>query len=106
MVVIVRVVDGKRRVTLPASMDVIEGSQVVVIASKEAAVVAADRATAQKLSEAIREIERGNKHRVIAEWAGLVEQAGLSGLMAGDIDSLVDGSVNEGVFGRGKESRP
>lgn len=105
VIVIERKVDGKRRVVLPPTVAVKEGDTVVMIASKDAAVVASDRAVAQKVSSAIKELEKERKFKVIDEWAKLVEEAGLSGLRAKDIDRLVNEGVSEEVFGRVRNKR-
>lgn len=101
--VIERKVDEKRRVTLPPLMNVKEGSQVVMIASKDAAVVASDRKVAERLSNALRDLEKERKHKVVEEWAKLVEEAGLAGLRARDIDKLVDEGILDRGSGRGRE---
>ena len=101
--VVERKVDKKRRVTLPQNMEVKEGSRVIMMASKDAAVVAADSAFAEKLSEALREAEREKKYEAIDEWARLIEEAGLSGLRAKDIDRLVGQGVSDEVIGSGKK---
>ena len=93
-----RKVDDKRRVTLPPTLDVKQGSRVVMIASKEAAVVASSREVAEKLGNAMRELEKQRKLKVIEEWARLIEEAGFTGLHAKDIDRLVDEGVHEEVF--------
>ena len=98
-----RKVDEKRRVTLPQTMEVEAGAQVIMIASRKAAVVASDRETAEKLGAAIRQAELGAKFKVIDEWTRLVEQAGLLGLKAKDIDRLVGEGVHDEVFGHGRE---
>ena len=87
-------------------MEVKEGSQVVVIASKDAAVVASDRQVAERLSSALRELEKEGKYKAIEGWAKLMEEAGLTGLRAKDIDRAVNEGIARKVFGRGrKDSR-
>ena len=76
------------------------GDQFVMIASKDATVVASDGRTAEKLSDALRELDKEVKYRAIEEWAKLVEEAGLAGLRAKDIDRLVNEGVHREVFGR------
>jgi bifunctional DNA-binding transcriptional regulator/antitoxin component of YhaV-PrlF toxin-antitoxin module len=101
-----RKVDDKRRVTLPPTLDVKEGQSVVMIASRETAVVASDRRVAEKLTRVLRELETEKKVRAVEEWARLIEEAGLSGLKARDIDRVVtEGIPEEGKGVARKSSR-
>ena len=98
-----RKVDEKRRVTLPQVMEVKEGSSVVMIASRDATVVASNRAVAERLSNALRGLEKEEKLKAIEEWAEQVKEAGLTGLRAKDNDRLVGETMAKKVFGRDRK---
>jgi len=66
---------------------------VVVITSKGAAVIASDRAVAEKLTKVLRQIETDRKNKTIYEWAQLVEEAGLSGLTSANIESMIGKAI-------------
>ena len=99
-----RKMDEKRRVTLPTKVEVKPGGNVVMIASKDAAVIASDRLVAERLAKVLRELETERKIRAIEEWAKMIEEAGLTGLRSKDIDKIVGRSIARkvGLIGREK----
>lgn len=84
-----RKVDEKRRVTLPPNVDIHEGATVVMIASKDAAVIASNKGVAERLTEVLQELELDRKIRALDEWEKLIQEAGLSGLTSKDIESII-----------------
>lgn len=92
-----RKVDDKRRVTLPATVEAGAGASVVIIASKDAAVIASDRRVAERLTRVLRELEADRKTRALEDWAKLIEEAGLAGLRSKDIDKIVGKGIAKKV---------
>ncbi len=88
-----RKVDDKRRVTLPPAVGLREGDTVVMIASKDAAIVASDRGVAEKLRDILRELETKRKVDALVEWEKLLGEAGLSDLDSRKIDAIVGKSI-------------
>lgn len=88
-----RVVDRKRRVTLPPDSNLEEGSTVSVVSSTNTVLITKDPQLAKKLETLIPQIRSKRKLEALEEWESLLKEAGLLGLTSKQIESKVAHSV-------------
>ncbi len=91
-----RRLDAKRRVTIPDLVDLEAGNDVVVLASEDSAIIAANEEIARKLGELLRTLEARRKRTALDEWERLVSSAGLSALSSKEIDEMLARRVKAG----------
>jgi bifunctional DNA-binding transcriptional regulator/antitoxin component of YhaV-PrlF toxin-antitoxin module len=84
-----RKMDAKRRVTIPGTMGLKPGSKVVIVASTDTVIIAADFDIAENLAKLLREVATRKKQKTLSEWETLITSAGLSGISSDKIDRAI-----------------
>jgi hypothetical protein len=84
-----RKMDAKRRVTIPTTVAFKAGSKVLVIASTDSAIIAADTGVAENLAKLLHDLETRKRRMALNEWESLVAKAGISHLSSKQIDRAV-----------------
>ncbi len=93
MSIIERVIDRKRRITLPSDANLEEGSKVAVVSSRNTVLITKDVKLAKKLETLIPQIKIQRKMEALQQWDRLLREAGLLGLSSNDIERKVGRAI-------------
>ena len=93
MSIVERVVDRKRRITLPLDANLEEGSKVAVVSSHNTVLITKDAKLAKKLETLIPQIKNQKKMDALDEWDRLLREAGLLGLSSNEIERKVGRAI-------------
>lgn len=93
MSIIERIVDRKRRITLPSDANLEEGSKVAVVSSHNTVLITKDAKLAKKLETLIPQIKTQRKMDALEEWDLLLREAGLLGLSSNEIERKVGRAI-------------
>lgn len=93
MSVLERVVDEKRRVTLPLDAHFKAGSKVTMVSSSEAVFITVDQSLVEQFREVIRRRELKRRFSALDEWENLLTDTGLLGLSSREIEARVGEAI-------------